>query len=344
MGKLTDLKNEKPEIFKTQSKTANVAIEKENVPIKVTGYEIGGSLDTNFILGKRVDTKEEIKVRLEEIDQKGSKYKRVEVNEFANPKNSKSHVRVGCFMVFEGARKAPDGSYYARWGVTLDRDPEGTKVLVMNSCLKGGTSEKDGLQSEWFNIQALLPIDPITIKTKEEFENTVSKQLTPKFNGSNPRTFVRIKDEDNEVHIIEILNKRVDVEEDDKKFKRAASDGRVSLDHFIESNKEQYDLIISLINEPEITIELIPSSVLYPGAATKEKMVSMHESSKKILLDSFIVKPSDEEQGEDQKSKITSFGYQPCILATRMYADGTPYVTYIRPVKFFNNPKPIETI
>lgn len=346
MGKLADFKNNNPDVFKTQA-TSNSGTpqEKENMPIKVTGYELGGTLDTNFIVGERIDTKEIVKVRLEEIEQSSSsKYKRIEISDFANKSSRKHYVKEGCPMVFENAKRSPDGSYVARWAVVLDRDPDGTKVIVMNSSLRSGTREKDGVKQEWFQIQALIPSQPKQVTSQEEFDTLVAKQLKPNFSGSNPQTFVRIKDEDGETLVIDLKPLRVEVEEDGKKYKRAASEGLDSLNHFKNTNPEQYDMIMSFVTDTDVSVELIPGATLYPGTATKEKMEAMHKSTKQILLGSFHVKEDNEDSEEGEENRFPKIGFLPCVLATRMYPDGTPYLTYIRPLKLFDTALSIEDI
>ena len=345
MGKLSDYKNENPDVFKSQQTTSTgTPSPKENMPIKVTGYELGGTQDTNFILGTRIDTKEVVRVRLEEIQQaENSKYRRIEVSDFANKSSRKHHVPEGCPMVFEGAKQSPDGTYVARWAVVLDRDPNGTSVIVMNSSLRHGTRERDGQRLEWFQIQALIPAQPKEVGSKEDFDALVSKQLTPKFSGSNPQTFVRITDDEGDVHVIEIKPLRIEVEEDGSKYRRVVSEGEKSLSHFAESNKQQYDMIVSFTTLEDVKVELIPSSVLFPGTATKEKMEGMHKSSKQILIESFHVKKEEKEE-EGEKERFPQVGFLPCVLATRMYPDGTPYLTYIRPLKQYDTALSIEEI
>ena len=346
MGKLSDYKSQNPSVFKSQSTQSSPSSSQEtlNLPIKITGYEINGSPETNFILGKRIDTKEDVRVKLSDIEQDSSrKFKRVEVSEFADPKNRKRHVSVGCPMVFEGSKQNPDGSFSSRWAVVLDRDPNGTNVMVMNSSLVHGEKKTDNGKQEWFKIQALIPIQPKEVSTKEEFESLLANHLTPKFNGSNPQSFIRITDDEGDIHVIEVRPLRVDVTEDNKTFKRVTANGEDSVREFEKTNPEQYKMVIDFTEQSDIKVELIQNAILYPGAATKENMEGMNERSKQILIESYYTKEKELLEGEE-KPRFPSVGYIPSVLATRMYPDGTPYLTYIRPLKFFDEALLIDNI
>ena len=83
MGKLDSYKKANPEAFNAKKTSTGGTNQTPvmNMLIKITEYEIGGTLETNYVVGKRMDTGEIIKARLKEIEQKG-KYKRVEMADF----------------------------------------------------------------------------------------------------------------------------------------------------------------------------------------------------------------------------------------------------------------------
>lgn len=342
MGKLDEYKNKNPQAFVNKSQSANNAQRQVlNMLVKIESYEIGGSLESNYVIGKRIDTKEQVKIRLFEIDQTNNRYKRVEISEFADPKNKKRHVPVGCYLVFESARTEPDGSFTARWCVVLDRDPQATKAIVMPCSLTHGINKEN--QLEWFQIRALHPVQPKVVSSIEDFEKSLSDMLKPNYPGSNPRVYIRITDDENDKDVFEIHPLKVEVEEDGSKFKRVVADTSKSVENFKETEKDLFKMISDLILDQDIKVELIPLSVLYPGAATKEKLESQHVNTKKHLIESFYVlsdengEQEDGQEGEgdnpsEQKPMYPEVGYHFCVIATRMYPDGTPYLTYIKPL------------
>ncbi len=340
MGALNQLKKENPDAFKGKEIKGNSGNRKVscNLPIKVTGFELGGTLDTNFVLGTSLVTKEAVKVRLAASDQDPkNKYKRIEVADFANPSH-KRYVKKDCMMVFEGAEKGIDGNYFSRWGVVLDRDPKGTSVNVMNASYVHGVKDTNGLKSEWFRITAIPPIQPSVVSNKEEFDNELMKVLKPKFNGSNPLAYVRLTDNTGDIHVVNIEPLKADVVDGDKKYKRVVQDSKESLDFFVKNNEETYTLIVNSCVSEEIVVEVIAAATLFPGSATKEKMESQHENSKLIIARTFHVDNTEKEVdgGEPSANKYPEIGYVKCVLATRIYADGTPYLTYIKPVEQFD--------
>lgn len=334
MGKLDEYKKNNPTAFQSQKNTG----ERKpviNLLIKISGYEIGGSMETNYVLGKRIDTGEEVKVRLFDIQQKeNSKYKRVEVEIFANMRTAKKVVE-GNFMVFEQAREESEGVFSARWAIPLDRDPNNTSAFVMLASLRHGVKENDHGRSEWFQIKTLFNKAPIIVTSEDELDAALTKLLSPKYPGSNPQAIVRITDDAGEKMAIDILPLREEVEENGSKFKRVVSDPARSIQNFKDTQSDKYNLISQLIGDDDVKIEVIGSSSLYPGSATQEKLEGMPERSKEHLVNSFLIKKEQEatdEGGEPQNNGYPEVGYHFCVIGTRMFPDGTPYLTYIKPL------------
>ena len=343
MGKLDNLRN----IAETQSTSSKSEYsEKLNLPIKLESYEIGGSIETNYVVGKRLDTGEIVKIRLFEIETNpNSKYKRVEIADFSNKSIRKSYTREGCYMVFESATKNPDGTFQARWCAVLDREPEGTKVSILLTSLRHGIKKTENGDLEWFQSRILNPTNPAIIESQEKFDELLMKYLEPKFKGSLPQLNVRVRDNNNDVVILELVPLRISETEDGKVFKRTAP-AVDSLNNIKTNETEKYNVLITLINDPDVVVEFIPGAILYPGSATKEKMESQHQSSKKVLLDSYIVKneADAENESDDEKPRYPEVGYIFTIIATRMHQDGTPYLTYIKPLKMFDTAMSLKTI
>jgi hypothetical protein len=363
MGKLDAYKKENPDAF--SSRTQQKAGERPtvyNMLIKITDYEIGGDPDNNYVVGKRMDNGEIIKTRLIPIEQKG-KYKRVEIADFYNVKH-KRHVAAGNYMVLEQARQESEGVFTARWAATLDRDPQNTKAFVMLASLEHRVrKDNDGDENEFFKIRMLYPVQPVTVTNSEEFQTAVEAALKKKAPGSNPECIVRITDDTGEKEIINIYPKREEVEEDGSKFRRVVDDTAESFEYFKADQPARYEMIMAFLGDPDLKIEIISATVLYPGSATKEKLETQHESTKKRLVESFYVKKGEavqpaqppaspdeapestgEAEAPQQRQGFPEVGYHFCVVGTRSYADGTPYLTYIKPFHEYNEATSIKDI
>lgn len=371
MGKLDSYKQANPEAFvekKANDKKTQDQQDKKpvfNLLLKVTEYEIGGGLndlDLNFVKGIRVDTGEEVKVKLYEIEQKNPSYRRPEIFEFADKRNKKRHVSPENFMVCELARDEGNGIFSSRWAVPLDRDPRGTRAFVMLASLTYSVfeGEKDGtkFKNESFKIKTLINRPAKEIVTVEDFEAQVSDLLTPRKLGSRPEVIVRITDDEGEKEIITIMPETHEVENEyNEKFKRVVPEGAQSVEFFKKEQSDRYNLIVAMIEDEEVKVEVIGASVLYPGKATKEKLLEKHEVSKKHLVESFYVKkPVDSvqpaqpnQEAEEKKEEEAPFeypeiGYHFCVIGTRTYDDGTPYLTYIKPLHEYSAAESIKDI
>lgn len=368
MGKLDSYKKANPAAFQTNANNGNNQERKPvfNLLVKVSGYEIGGDLSSNYVLGTRVDTEEEVKVRLQEIEQKGN-YKRPEVAEFADKRNRKRYVEEGNFFVFEQSREDSPNTFTSRWGVPLDRDPRGTRAFVMMASLNHRVYERENngeiTKNEVFKIRTLINRPAAELNSVEDFEAQVTDLLTPRKPGSNPEAIVRITDDEGEKAIVTIYPERAEVENEyGEKFKRVVSEGGRSVEYFKLEQADKYAMIVAMIEDPEVKVEVIGASVLYPGTATREKLEGQHESSKKHLVTSFYVKeasaepqpiqpgeeppanPEGEEETPAQQNGFPEVGYQFCVIGTRTYDDGTPYLTYIKPLHEFSVAESIKDI
>lgn len=322
MGKLSQFKENNPEIFEKKEVTQGNAVP-ENIALRITAYE-----DTNFV-GIRLDNKEEVKVFLRPIEQnEKSRHKRLEINDFSDSSN-KRHVPVGGVILFENAYKQSEGLYSARWASCLSRDPKETMVKVLLCALVYGKRVSEGTEQEWILIKTVFPEKKSFISSLQEFETVITNELHPSSAGSNPFVVVKISDGE-ETEAFEIYPQRVDSE-----FGKKPADGKVSADAFLNSEKSK--IVKDLLGEEGINIEVIPARVIYPGASTKEKMLDAHANARKILEESFYIK--DEEGNIIKKGIIPEIGYLNCSLATRRHADGSMYVTHIKPLVNFAKPQ-----
>lgn len=357
MGKLDEYKKNNPNEFKPQQQGERKPV--VNLLVKISGYELGGTIETNYVLGTRVDTGENVKVRLYEIEQsKNSGYSRIEIAQFGHKRDAK-RVSEENFMVFEQAREEVEGVFAARWAVPLDRTPKNTSAFVMLASLRHGVIEKDGQKNEWFQIKMLYNIPPLVVNSVEELENGLAKFLKPKFPGSNPQAIIRITDDEGEKMTIDVLPLREEIVEDDGyTFKRVVEDPLRSVANFKETKADRYKMVAELISEPDVKIEIIGAASLYPGTATKDKLTKLHEHSKKHLVQGFYVnkdanvtnEAENAEEGEKpaedtpNNANYPEIGYHFCVIGTRMHADGTPYLTYIKPFQEYTPASSINDI
>lgn len=335
MGKLDAYKNNNPDVFKTTLQEPREKKTVLNLLMKLESYELGGTLETNFAVGTRLDTGEPVKVRLYEIDQNpNSKYSRIEIANFADPRH-KHKVILGNFLVFEQAREDSQGVFSSRWCVPLDRDPNGTKAYVMLASLRHFEKEaQDGTKTESWQVRALHP-KATTASSLEDLDASLIKILKPQQLGSKPQAFVRITDDSDARFVIEVYPLREEFEEEDgRKYLRAVQDPAVSLENFKKTSADKYKMISDLILDPEIKVEVIGCSILYPGSATKEKLDDTQKKAKRHLIEGFYVKnkPLKEDESAADVPKYPEAGFQFCVIGNRVYPDGTPYLTYIKPL------------
>ena len=317
MSILQQYKAEHPEL--TKVKTEKSTATPLNLPIKCVGYE------DDVLLGIRLDTNEEVKIKLMTIEQKTtSKYKRIEIKDFANEK-SKHYAAPGqAVFIAETCYHAKDDLYNCRWLKVISTDPLKTKIDIFNCSLVNFKKKlSDDQVNEIIFVKVAIPEKAKIINSNDELESVMSGLLNPRHIGSNPFCYVRIKDNNsNDVEFVEVTPQRTEREDG---LGKKCVEGSVSAKAFMDSPESKMirDLLDS--SSDEVTVDVIPGSVIYPGTATKEKMIESHPNAKKILEESFYI-PSANEGGYPE------VGYLKCVLATRKHADGTSYFTFVKPI------------
>lgn len=330
MGILSKYKEEHPELAKSAPKGDSK--ESFNLPVKCMGYE------GEFLLGLRLDTQEEVKIRLRPIEQNpNSRFKRIEITEFANPK-SKHYATPGQnIFVAETCYHEKDNVFNSRWIKTISEDPMKTAVHIFNASYISIKKNDGNNENEIIFLRVVYPDKAKIVNSVDELESTLAGFLNPRTEGSNPFAYIRITDTtDNEVEVIDVLPKRVERENMGKR----CVEGSISASEFINSDDSR--MVRDLLeNESEvINVEVIPAAVIYPGSATKENMVNSHPNAKKVLEESFLIKAKT---GEEENSTPQQ-GYLKCILATRKHADGTSYFTFVKPIHLFKEPMSVKDI
>lgn len=334
MSIFAQYKEQHPEVTKA-AKTEGTSSPALNLPVKCISYE------GDVLVGLRLDTEEEVRIKLKAIEQNpNSKFKRIEIKEFSDPKNKKHHAIPGkAVFVAENCYQDKDGTFSSRWLKVISSDPQQTAVHVMNASLISiKKKDKDDNINEIIFAKTAFPEKAKIVNSVEELSNTLSGMLNPRHIGSNPIAYVRIKDTDSgEVEFIEVSPLRTEREDGNGK---KCVEGSVSAEAFMSSTESQ--MIRDLLSEAsdKVSVDVIPAAIIYPGSSTKENMVGNHPNAKKILEESFYIKKAE----EDTAGTRPEIGYLKCIIATRKHADGTSYFTFIKPIQQFASPASVKSI
>lgn len=333
MGKLSDFKQ-------TLKPTSTDGVMKtENIPVKLLEFIENGK----GIRGTRLDTKEDVTVFLRDIDTKdqapaqGAK-KRPEFVDYIKGKNK---VEPGkAVFVIESAYKDKNDPniYHGRWIKLVSKDPEETKVVIVMASLLFLQKENN----ETIFSKTLFPQTSKIVHDESELKAALVANLVPRAPGSNPFSVIKLIDNTTgEVETVEVYSVKVD-REDDIPGKKTG-DAELSYENFITKSPHS-KLVLEFLNDPDITIEVIMGSVIYPGNMTKEQMVKSHPNSKKILKSSYYVKKPEADENAEEESGVPEIGYLKCVLATRSHADGTPYFTFIKPILNYANATSVKDI
>lgn len=347
MGKLQKIKDENPELFQKNINSENNGAVVQNIPLKLEEYE------DKYFVGINLETKERIKIYLRDIEQKNisKQKKRKEIDDFQNQNDNKLYAEPGVStLLFEGCypdNKEP-GVYSARWCNRISRNPQETRVMIVNCSLVFFKRKNEDGDEENILVRTIHPEKMKEVGNLETLEEDMSTMLSPVTPGSNPFVYIRITDDEGDVEIIPVQPKRVEREDG---LGKTPAEGGESVEMFL--NSEKSELVKIFIEDPEVKIELIPARVIFPGTATKENMLDAHPNAKKILKEAFYIKANksneDEQDKEDssgEKSKNTypELGFLKCCLAIRSHADGTPYFTHVRPIRPFEAATSVKDI
>ncbi len=316
MSILKQYKEQHPELSK--AKTEKTTSPPLNLPVKCINYE------GDVLVGIRLDTNEEVRIKLMPIDQKtNSKYKRIEIKDFANEKGKHYAAPGKAVFIAETSYHSKDNLYNSRWLKVISSDPLATKVDIFNCSLIHYVKGSEGDQTEIYFAKIAFPERAKIVNSTHELESVLSTALNPKSIGSNPFCYVRIKDNNSDdIEFIEVQPQRTEREDG---LGKKCVEGSISAKAFIDSQDSQMVRDLLDNNSSEITVDVIQGSVIYPGTATKEKMIDSHPNAKKILEESFLIQAAE----EGAKPEV---GYLKCVFATKKHADGTSYFTFIKPI------------
>lgn len=351
MGKLQQIKEDNPNLFRSNSGNDNNYVPPSNIPLRLEEYE-----GDEYFVGTNLETKEKMKIHLMDIEQKNAtkQKRRPELADFREPSNKNLYAEPGkAIMLFESCypdRNEP-GVYVSRWASRISSDPKETQIVIADASLIFGKKKNGDADEEYILLRTVHPTKSSEVGDIDTLRNVMAKMLTPQAPGSTPFVYIRITDDEGDVEVLSVLSKRV--EREDGLGKKAA-DGEESADEFLESEKSE--LIKMLIEDPDVKIEVFPARALFPGTATKDKMLDSHPNARKILQESFYIKSKNEgEEGEEEpeaeqtgsdKSQMNyqEIGFLKCCIAVRSHADGTPYFTHVKPLRPYDPAISIKAI
>lgn len=347
MGKLEKMKQENPDWFKSSS-TNEGGASPQNIPLKLESYEDG------CFCGMNLETKENVRVYLREIEQKNAtnKRKRPELEDFSDPANTNIYAKPGeAVMLFESCYPDKEaGVFNARWGNKISNNPQETKVVIAHASLHFGSKRGDnGQDTEYLLLRTVHPEHCVEVGDMDSLNKALTKYLHPNAPGANPFVYIRITDDEGDTEIVEARAKKIDRDDGMGKMSAEAQD---SVQEFL--NSERSEIVKMLLEDPDVRIEVFPARVLFPGTATKENMLDLHDNAKRVLKEAFYIKKpnSNETQQEDdgEQSSQADTGQSPetgfakCCIAIRAHADGTPFFTHVRPLRPFEAAVSIKDI
>jgi len=328
MGKLQQIKEENPNLFRSASSGDSNYVPPSNIPLRLESYE-----GDKYFIGTNLETKEKMKIHLMDIEQKNAtkQKRRPELPDFREPSNKNLYAEPGkAIMLFESCypdRNEPE-VYVSRWASRISSDPKETQIVIADASLVYGKKKNNDAEEEYILLRTIHPTKATEVGDIDTLRSVMAKLLTPTAPGSTPFVYIRITDDEGDVEVLSVLSKR------------------------------QSELVKMLIEDPDVKIEVFPARALFPGTATKDKMLDAHPNAKKVLQESFYIKLNNkdtegseegEEMGEQNESNeaqgnYPEIGFLKCCIAVRSHADGTPYFTHVKPLRPFDQAVSVKTI
>jgi len=304
MGIINDFKESNPNLSGSKDGSPSTI----NIAVKVESCE-----DKKFITGLRLDTNQQIKVYLRDVEQKGN-FSRPDIPELYKKCNETGVLK------FEGCYIDENGYYAARWGKVLVDDPSKTNVLVALAYVN--YAKKANSNDEYVQIVTAHPNLTQNAGTLEDLNNILTKFLEAKTKGSNPFVYIKI-DDGEDIEVQRVYPKMVP----DGDYKKKAS-GAESAREFLESNYSE--LVKRAIQENSVKVEVIPARIVYPG--NKYKDILLREGfTRNILSTVYNANKDDANQPEE-------LGFMNTILTLRKHEDETPYIIDIAPISQQDDP------
>jgi hypothetical protein len=276
----------------------------ENVAVMVSGYDA----EKELVLGTRLDTSEEVRVRLRPwANAENSKHERAGVKDWSKT-SGKKVVKPGGVIVFEAAWKEEDGVYCARWGKTASHSAEEAEVFIAPAQPLVSPRGTVGLE-------VLRTIAARSVKTPAELHSAVAEALAASRMSS---AVVRIWAGGEKMRVFQVARTKKATDGSnsfvDRKPEDAASEwmaDRVGANIAKEMVAEGCDFIT----------EVIPAERIYAGRDTQATLNPQEEKGalrRKMLLEPF-------KMGE-------SYGFTNAVVAARRHEEGGLFFTHFWPV------------
>lgn len=294
--------------------------ETTNLPVSITGY-----IDNEFFEGVRLDTKENVRVKMRPVEQKGENERPV-VGNFADKKHKRYAEAGKSILLMENCYQEEDGTWNTRWANTLSSPKYKSTVCILYSNVK--IVEKPN--RTYVEVNALKSKKIIT--NDEEFKNVLIEAFSPKVNKARNFALIRLTDADGYKVIFNAYPNLIEIEEDGDKFKVMDSP-EASYQKFMEEpkNAKKIKTIMDLINVPDITIEVFLGTILYLGADTNKKIVDNQYLVEQFKKEYIVKKEEKEQTTEGEVIKVVErAGFKKTIIAFKNRDDGSLFVTALK--------------
>lgn len=288
-----------------------------NIAVRITSYE------GKFFVGHRLDTKEEIKIILRDVQQKNASNQRVEIEEYSNPKNYKRYVEPNhkdSILLFDGCYQEKDGTWSSRWANMLSKPSKPATVLVKDASIN--IIKKS--DNEFVSVSILK--ENKVINNVDDFYSSLILGLTAKTPKARPSVTFRFKDDQGGVF--------------SKTFYSKVDENKVVLDPnlYVNNeiwNKEEVQNLISLLNNPTVKTDCFFMTGFLLGADTNTRVINNTFEKELIKKDYMLF-----EEGKPYPKQL----FKKTIIAMRQREDQSFFIISAKPIEAGKQGLDIENI
>lgn len=292
------------EAAKAKTSTSNNT--SETMAVQVESYDVSG--DVHYVIGRRMDTNEPVKVFLRDLDHDDN---RRAVKDYAAKKGMCATLPGGAIR-FEGAYKTEDGTYSARWmkQIRFDADSDGSVVYCQT---RFSTTANDSYAADLLRIE-----DAARVTSIEELTEKLASCMTPQGNNY-PFAMLQVRSGDDVFCRVMAGSK---VKQGDNGYSRTAT-ADVSVAEALKKHAEVIKSLGGVIADPDVEVFIVPGEKIFAGEEYRK-------SVKPKDLEGFKVKPKESE-GQEGEAK---YGYVESLVTYKRHPDGTPFLTGVNTIKF----------
>ncbi|MCY9860938.1 hypothetical protein OTK49_00085 [Vibrio coralliirubri] len=284
--------------------------------------------EDNQVKGVRMDTGEQIVVRLNKFEKKpDAPFDRPDLMAI----KAKYRSSAGAIVFFETCyHNADDGVWYARWASLIKKSTKDQKTaaVILKSKVTIGKSTRG---KEYIEIKALVskyghPVPYQTIETMDELRSIAEAHLKPIGNGVTPYLLVFASDGEKDFSF-EIKATLIETTTDDGEKQFVVDpNAENSLNKYLES---RYGAVLpACIEHPDVQIKVAKGKVIYCGTATRDSKLKGNKGE--FLKKEFTI---DEEGGYVHDN----IGYKDVVVGVREDADiNTKYAVFLSSLKPFD--------